>query len=469
MSTTLECNASTTSLSNCKHLESFIQQQQQVQVQVVLDDKQVLVNTCNICNDNSENWICIQLASLSDHSVWCYQCESYVEHPNLAPYLEILQHVIQLKSTTSTTSTSTSTTATASPSILKISTQTERLKSSGGLNKSSHLDNFLEFGDDEEDDELMLKQQQERQQGGGLIQAVMDMFFGSRLRPHPMLNELSLQGVANHIKAGHAKNIVVLTGAGISVAAGIPDFRSPTSGLYYNLEKYNLPYKTAIFDIEYFAENPKPFFLIAKELYPGNFQPTPVHHFIKLLHDKNVLLRNYTQNIDTLERQADVPDSKLVEAHGSFATSKCLSCKKQHSKEWVKDIIFKDEIPRCTECETGIVKPDIIFFGEPLPARFTHLAREDLSKCDLLLVIGTSLQVQPFASLLSMAPTNIPRCLINMHEVGTNAHGGFKFEASNNKTDVKWIGDCQQGIKELSRLLGWQDHLQSIINGNGSS
>lgn len=76
---------------------------------------------------------------------------------------------------------------------------------------------------------------------------------------------------------------------------GIPDFRTPGTGLYSNLEKYNLPFPEAIFDIEYFRNNPKPFFVLAKELYPGSFAPTPSHWFIRLLHDKGLLLRHYTQ------------------------------------------------------------------------------------------------------------------------------------------------------------------------------
>jgi len=78
-------------------------------------------------------------------------------------------------------------------------------------------------------------------------------------------------------------------------AAGIPDFRSPGSGLYHNLEKYNLPHPQAIFDIDYFRDNPKPFFVLAKELYPNFIKPTPCHYFIRLLHEKGLLLRHFTQ------------------------------------------------------------------------------------------------------------------------------------------------------------------------------
>eukprot|EP01133_Synstelium_polycarpum_P012784 gene12784-15000_t len=302
--------------------------------------------------------------------------------------------------------------------------------------------------------------EQEVAQKSGLLKTMLgfaNMLIGKTVPP---MADLSLQSVADHIKSGKCKNIIVLTGAGISVAAGIPDFRSPKTGLYHNLAKYNLPYKTAIFDMEYFVENPKPFFVLAKELYPGSFIPTPVHHFIKLLSDKGLLLRNYTQNIDTLERISNIPEELLVEAHGTFASAKCIKCKNTYPCEYVRD-----ELPYCSQegCG-GIVKPDIVFFGEALPSRFSDMVRKDFPKCDMLLVIGTSLQVQPFASLISLAPQGIPRLLINMEEVGENTNGGFRFNDQSNKTDAKFIGDCQDGIKELTKCLGWEDLLAEIAN-----
>lgn len=78
--------------------------------------------------------------------------------------------------------------------------------------------------------------------------------------------------------------------------------RTPGTGLYDNLQHYNIPDPTAIFDISYFSRQPKPFYALARSLYPGQYQPNAAHHFVRLLQDKNVLLRNYTQNIDGLER-----------------------------------------------------------------------------------------------------------------------------------------------------------------------
>ena len=92
-----------------------------------------------------------------------------------------------------------------------------------------------------------------------------------------------------------ATNILILSGAGVSVAAGIPDFRTPGTGLYDNLQKYDLPYAQAVFDIQYYQINPKPFVQLAAELWPDRHVPTITHSFIALLVDKQRLLRNYTQ------------------------------------------------------------------------------------------------------------------------------------------------------------------------------
>jgi NAD+-dependent protein deacetylase SIR2 len=108
-------------------------------------------------------------------------------------------------------------------------------------------------------------------------------------------------------------------GAGISTSAGIPDFRSPETGLYANLARLNLPYAEAVFSIDYFRNKPEPFYILAQELYPGKYRPTITHSFINLLHKKGLLLKLFTQNIDCLEREAGVPGDKIIEAHGSFA------------------------------------------------------------------------------------------------------------------------------------------------------
>ena len=125
------------------------------------------------------------------------------------------------------------------------------------------------------------------------------------------------------------RKVVVLSGAGLSVSAGIPDFRSPSIGLYERLRHLKLPRPEAVFDITYFRENPVPFYRVSKEIWPreGSFTPTLAHHAIRLFHENQCLLRNYTQNIDGLERLAGVPEDKLIECHGTFSAASCIDCK----------------------------------------------------------------------------------------------------------------------------------------------
>jgi hypothetical protein len=224
--------------------------------------------------------------------------------------------------------------------------------------------------------------------------------------PAPLLLEPTLAGVAGYLESmlnpaddtssssstsapqpkppPRRPRIVVMAGAGISTAAGIPDFRTPGTGLYDNLQQYALPTPQAVFDLDYFLARPEPFCALARGLFPGGFRPTLSHCFVRLLSDKGLLQRHYTQNIDTLERAAGVPAELLVEAHGSFAQGHCAdySCRFEVGQQWLKDRLLAGEVPRCPQCRVGVVKPDIVFFGE---------VRELLCAC-VLLVLALLLQ-----------------------------------------------------------------------------
>lgn len=240
------------------------------------------------------------------------------------------------------------------------------------------------------------------------------------------------------------------------------------------MQKYDLPHPSAIFELDYFNENPKPFFTLAKELYPGAFKPTPSHYFIKLLENHGMLHRHYTQNIDTLEHIARISPDKIIEAHGSFYTNHCLVCRQQYTKEWMKAEIFANRIPRCNipEC-TGVVKPDIVFFGESLPAKFHDSIDEDFDDCDLLIIMGTSLEVQPFAALPDRVNDSCVRLLINREIVGNKGiwgilaglgiGGSMEFGQPNSRRDVAWLGDCDDGAMAMARALGLEEELKHLI------
>ncbi|CAL8372228.1 NAD-dependent protein deacetylase sirtuin-2 [Gadus morhua] len=292
-----------------------------------------------------------------------------------------------------------------------------------------------------------------------------------------VLDELNLEGLARYIQSGKCKNIVCMVGAGISTSAGIPDFRSPGTGLYANLQKYNLPYPEAIFQIDYFKKHPEPFFALARELYPGQFKPTVCHYFMKMLKDKGLLRRCYSQNIDTLERVAGLEGDDLIEAHGTFFTSHCVSfsCRKEYNLEWMKEKIFSDDIPKCDKC-SSLVKPDIVFFGESLPVRFFTSMKMDFPQCDLLIIMGTSLQVQPFAGLVGRVSKSCPRLLINMEKAGQadpffgvlDFGGGMDFDSEKAYRDVAHISTCDEGCLALADLLGWKGELEELVNSEHS-
>jgi NAD-dependent SIR2 family protein deacetylase len=122
-----------------------------------------------------------------------------------------------------------------------------------------------------------------------------------------------------------------MTGAGISVSCGIPDFRSPKTGIYANLAEYNLPSPEAIFSIDYFKEKPEPFYKFMKSFDLRNFEASPTHYFIKMLNDKGLLHMCYTQNIDNLEVKTGIDMKKIIQAHGANRGAHCSVCKKEKS------------------------------------------------------------------------------------------------------------------------------------------
>lgn len=286
----------------------------------------------------------------------------------------------------------------------------------------------------------------------------------------PLLDSFDIAGVVKYIKEKNVKRIMVMCGAGISVAAGIPDFRSPKTGIYANLQKFNLPYPEAVFTLDYLNDHPEKFYEVANsmQLWPGLFPPTHAHHFVSLLHDNNLLLRCFTQNIDSLERQAGVPEEKIIEAHGSFAAAHCMNrkCKAEVPMSQVRAIAEKGEVPRCVKC-SGVVKPDVVFFGENLPDSFFRGSRIDPRSAELLIIMGTSLTVYPFASLVEMVLDNIPRIIINNTRVGGDEfivmqdfNGRNPIEGEQPPYRDVWLdGDLQEQVQKLADAMGFGNEL----------
>mmetsp|Transcript_32984 Transcript_32984/g.129444 ORF Transcript_32984/g.129444 Transcript_32984/m.129444 type:complete len:559 (-) Transcript_32984:319-1995(-) len=248
-----------------------------------------------------------------------------------------------------------------------------------------------------------------------------------------------------------SKRILVLTGAGVSVSCGIPDFRSP-GGLYDTVrDRFGLEEPQALFDINFFKFNPNPFFTLAKDIFPGgNVVPSLAHRFVRKIETKGQLLRNYTQNIDGLEKMSGI--ERVIHCHGSFATATCRRCHNQVPGESIREEVLAEKIPVCNVCcdrpveqgeEKPILKPDIVFFGEKLVNAFFDNVNADIENADLMIVMGTSLKVAPVARLPSLLDAKVPRILINREVVGS----------SSQRFDVELLGNCDEVVKALMDRL----------------
>lgn len=307
-----------------------------------------------------------------------------------------------------------------------------------------------------------------------------------------------------------SKNIVVLTGAGISTSLGVPDFRSKT-GIYNLLDgsPYNDPQD--LFHIDNFKTNPEIFFKQAKKIFPrmqglvpsegvkGSAEPinyhlvpkySTTHAFISLLQAKSKLLTNYTQNIDGLETVAGVSASRLIQCHGSLSTASCMSCGKQVSAKKYMPVVHAGGIPVCkcsmeeepkkksskklprgrsgkkkrkryeyedtdSEDDThyefmkGLLKPDMTFFGEHVSYSYAPRLATDKSKVDLLVIVGTSLKVAPVNEMLFMVPPTVPQIWISKE----------RCQREGVKVDIELLGECDLIIDEICRRAGWSSAL----------
>jgi len=250
------------------------------------------------------------------------------------------------------------------------------------------------------------------------------------------------------------QHIIVITGAGISVSCGIPDFRSKDKGLYNTLDcsAFGIPSAELLFDLEFFEIDPQPFYRFASSLLPSDTQPSPAHKFLGTLAEKNKLLRNYTQNVDGLERKVEgLNHSKqLIECHGSMAQFKCTKCRfKTDLNDEIADEVRKGNVLYCSSKScTEVLKPNITFFGEALPASLNRAIEKDLPVCDLVVVIGTSLKVGgSVVEIIKRVDPSVPQILINKECV--------KLPAFSEGFDVSILGECDRVVEYLCQRLGW--------------
>jgi NAD-dependent deacetylase len=191
-----------------------------------------------------------------------------------------------------------------------------------------------------------------------------------------------------------ARSVVALTGAGISVPSGIPDFRSPGSGLWERVDPMELAH------IDAFRSEPMRFWSFYGERFAtlAEKQPNGAHRALVTMERRGMLDAVITQNIDMLHGRAGTRE--VVEVHGSIATCTCPQCAWSVALQDARALLraAADGVPRCEQCG-GALKPDVVLFGEMLPQRALDRARALCERADLLICIGSSLEVHPAAGL----------------------------------------------------------------------
>lgn len=202
------------------------------------------------------------------------------------------------------------------------------------------------------------------------------------------------QAIAYLRKASYA---IALTGAGISTPSGIPDFRSPDSGVWKTAD----PMEVA--SIYAFRHNPQAFYDWIHPLarLTAAAQPNPAHLALVEMETHGLLKGVITQNIDALHTKAG--SETVYEVHGHMRRATCMLCGVRYSAEEIlSDFIETGDMPICIACG-GVVKPDVILFGEVLPLVVLKQAQRQVMACDLLLVAGSSLEVSPAGDLPMLA------------------------------------------------------------------
>jgi NAD-dependent deacetylase len=229
---------------------------------------------------------------------------------------------------------------------------------------------------------------------------------------------------------------VALTGAGISVPSGIPDFRSPGTGLWEKVD----PMEVA--NIEVFRRDPKRFW----DYYRPRFgmlegkEPNRAHEALAELESRGMLKAVITQNIDRLHRKAG--SQRVVEVHGTIETSSCLGCCASFPTEQVRSLFDAEGVARCPSCR-GAVKPDIVLFGELLPEQAIEEAYALAGAASLILCVGTSLEVHPVAGLPAVTRNAGGRIAIVTK--GPTPYDG--------EADVRLSGDVVQDLETLLAAL----------------
>jgi len=222
----------------------------------------------------------------------------------------------------------------------------------------------------------------------------MDIDFYSRI-------ELSASLLKN------SKYAVALTGAGISTASGIPDFRSPGKGLWEENDPFEVASLTA------FRDHPEKFFNWIKPLFlqARSAKPNPAHIFLSRMENIGIIKSIITQNIDGLHQESGA--KRVIELHGSARTATCPNCRSTYDTNHLFELLSSEgNLSTCSQCG-HIIKPDVVVFEEMLTEKAWHSAYQEMQRADLILVIGSSLEVYPASTLPDIAIRTGAKLIIN--------------------------------------------------------
>jgi NAD-dependent deacetylase len=235
---------------------------------------------------------------------------------------------------------------------------------------------------------------------------------------------------------GRSRRTVVLTGAGVSVPSGIPDFRTPETGLWANVD----PMEVAHIDV--FERDPERFWSYYRPRFSslGDKEPNAAHEALAELERRGLVEGVITQNIDRLHRAAG--SENVVEVHGSIETSSCTACGTAFGLDEVEGLFDGRGIALCSACG-GAVKPDVVLFGELLPEEAMARATELAEAVDLMLCVGSSLVVHPVAGLPQLTLDNGGRLTIV-------SKGETPYDDA---ADLKLSGEVDEELVELVAAL----------------
>ncbi|MGA2781706.1 MAG: NAD-dependent deacylase [Smithella sp.] len=241
-----------------------------------------------------------------------------------------------------------------------------------------------------------------------------------------------------------SKKLVVFTGAGISTESGIPDFRGP-DGLWTKVDPED-------FTIDRFLNSgetrTKVWYYLVEGGLMTNAKPNQAHLAIAELEKMNKLSAVITQNIDNLHQKAGNNPKKVYELHGNMQWLVCLDCGERYDLELMRQKnLSPDHFPACEKCR-GIIKPDVVFFGEMLPQNTLISAEREAEECDLLIVIGSSLVVYPAAYMPLYAKRSGAKIvIINMGDTGHDDIADVFINAPAGETMTKIMARLKEIMK----------------------